>query len=85
MIVLIHTDLPEPVEPATSKCGILLKSAVIILPLISLPKPIASLPEEFLTASQSTTSLKNTVSFFNAYCGLARYWRFNAYAGGGKF
>ena len=64
IMVLMQTDLPLPVEPATKRCGILLKSAVIMLPLISLPRPMHSLPPECFTASQSTTSLKKTVSFF---------------------
>ena len=33
-------DLPEPVEPATSKCGILVRFAVTKLPSMSLPSPI---------------------------------------------
>ena len=37
-IVLIATDLPEPVEPAINKCGILAKLAEIVLPVTSLPK-----------------------------------------------
>ena len=39
----IHTDFPEPVEPAISKCGILARSASIILPEISWPKTTVSL------------------------------------------
>ena len=37
MIVLIHTDLPEPVAPAISKCGILAISATMTWPAISFP------------------------------------------------
>ena len=40
----MQTDLPEPVEPAISKCGILDKSASIGLPIISLPKAMFNLP-----------------------------------------
>ena len=38
----IHTDLPDPVEPATSKCGVLERSAIQLLPLISFPKETGS-------------------------------------------
>jgi hypothetical protein len=34
---LIATDLPEPVVPATSRCGIFARSATIGLPVMSLP------------------------------------------------
>ena len=36
-IALIPTDLPEPVVPATSKCGILARSTTTDLPEISCP------------------------------------------------
>ena len=35
--VLIKTDLPEPVVPATRRCGVLLKSINSMLPEISFP------------------------------------------------
>ena len=37
-IAFIATDLPEPVVPATNKCGIAAKSATIADPLISFPR-----------------------------------------------
>ena len=37
------TDLPEPVVPATSTCGILARSATTGLPTMSLPRPIVSI------------------------------------------
>ena len=37
-MALIATDLPEPVVPATSRCGILFRFATTGLPPISLPK-----------------------------------------------
>ena len=43
IIALRHTDLPEPVVPATSRWGILARSAVIMLPVISLPRATLSL------------------------------------------
>ena len=39
----MHTDLPEPVAPAISPCGILPMSATIALPPMSLPKATVSL------------------------------------------
>ena len=61
--VLIHTDLPEPVAPAISTCGIFAISETITLPEISLPtaKPMLSPP--FLKALLSKRSRKNTVCF----------------------
>ena len=38
IMALMPTDLPEPVVPATSKCGILAKSATTGRPTMSLPK-----------------------------------------------
>jgi len=37
MIVLMHTDFPEPVEPAMSTCGMSARSAMIGTPYTSLP------------------------------------------------
>jgi hypothetical protein len=37
IMVLIATDFPDPVVPATSKCGIFAKSATTGKPAISLP------------------------------------------------
>ena len=37
LIVLIATDLPEPVVPAISKCGILARLATTASPPMSLP------------------------------------------------
>ena len=62
MIVLIHTDLPEPVVPAINKCGIVLKSPIIGLPEILLPKAIGSLISFFLKFESLITSLKYTFS-----------------------
>ena len=36
------TDLPEPVVPATSKCGILDKSFITVSPRILTPRQIGS-------------------------------------------
>ena len=40
-IELTKLDLPEPVEPATSRCGILARSAVTKSPSMSLPRPMS--------------------------------------------
>jgi hypothetical protein len=40
------TDLPEPVVPATSRCGIFARSAITASPLIVLPSVSASLALE---------------------------------------
>ena len=35
-----HTDLPLPVEPAISRCGIRVRSVVTTLPAMSIPRAI---------------------------------------------
>ena len=40
-MALIATDLPDPVVPATSTCGIFAKSATTAFPEMSLPIAIA--------------------------------------------
>ena len=66
MIVLIQTDFPEPVVPAISKWGIVLKSLVIGNPEILLPSAIGSFMSLFLKAVSEIISLKKTFSL----CGL---------------
>ena len=58
--VLIHTDLPEPVAPAISKCGILAISDTTTCPPISFPTANAILDLWFLNFVFSTKSLKCT-------------------------
>ena len=58
---LIHTDLPLPVEPATSKWGILVKSITFGVPIISLPKAAHILASLFKFCGDSNTSLKVTL------------------------
>ena len=60
MSVLIQTDLPEPVAPAISKCGIFAISATTTCPLISLPTANAMLEGNFWKLSDSSRSRKNT-------------------------
>ena len=60
--VLIQTDLPDPVEPAIRRWGILAISATIVLPSISLPAAKASLDLAFINSglwirSRSITAL----------------------------
>ena len=43
IMALMATDLPEPVEPAMSTCGMAARSAVTMRPLMSLPSAMASL------------------------------------------
>ena len=56
--VFTHTDLPEPVVPATNRCGILAKSVITGLPAISLPRPTGMPPRASLKSLQSSTSRK---------------------------
>ncbi len=42
-IALSPTDFPEPVEPATRRCGIVTKSSMTGLPIISLPSTRGSM------------------------------------------
>ena len=42
IMALIPTDLPDPVVPATSRCGIFARSTTIGNPLISLPRASVS-------------------------------------------
>ena len=60
--VLINTDLPDPVVPATKRCGVLLKSITSMLPDISLPIQIGIFNDVFLKLSSLNSSLIVTVS-----------------------
>ena len=55
-MVFKPTDLPEPVVPATSKCGMAARSAMIGSPAISLPRMIGSAPLLSTKAALSTSS-----------------------------
>ena len=61
-MVLIPTDLPEPVVPAISKCGMRARSAITGAPLISLPSAKGSLPGLRCQLSSPNISERNTVS-----------------------
>ena len=61
-IVFKLTLLPAPVAPATSRCGIVLRSAVTGAPKMSLPNARVSFERALLNALLMTTSLIDTVS-----------------------
>ena len=61
MIVLMHTDLPEPVAPAISKCGIFARLHRIGAPAMSLPSATVSGPFALCITSDCSTSLSVTV------------------------
>ena len=63
IIVLIHTLLPDPVEPAIKTCGILPISANWIFPATSFPKATVNLDLFSTNSWLSNTSLKWTASF----------------------
>ena len=58
----METDFPDPVVPATSKCGILLKSAIRGLPDISFPNAIER-PWLLINNSEENVTLIKTKKF----------------------
>jgi hypothetical protein len=54
MMALMQTDLPEPVAPAISKCGIFARSEMSGLPETSLPRAIGN---SALVLTQSSLSM----------------------------
>ena len=65
IIVLIATDLPDPVVPATSKCGIFAKSVKVGFPPISFPKASVNGFSDFLNSSVASNSFKYTSARFS--------------------
>ena len=61
-MVLMHTLFPDPVDPAMSRWGILVRSATTTWPEMSFPRPMHSLPLAFFTSGQSTMDRKETGS-----------------------
>ena len=61
MIVLRPTDLPLPVVPATSRCGIAARSAITGSPAMSLPRMIGRSPGASTKSAQAASSLKPTI------------------------
>ncbi|MOA02129.1 hypothetical protein D3C78_1215670 [compost metagenome] len=60
--MLMATDLPEPVVPATSRCGILARSAMTGSPPMVLPSAMASFALLFSKSRLPISSRRNTVS-----------------------
>ena len=60
--MLIATDLPEPVVPATSRCGMRARSAITASPPIVLPRQRGSLCFETSKSSEPRSSRRYTVS-----------------------
>ena len=58
IMVLIATDLPEPVVPAISACGIFARSATTGSPAISLPSDKVSTDLDLSKASERRISLR---------------------------
>ena len=50
------TDLPLPVAPATSRCGIAVRSATTGMPLTSLPRASGSLPLDSANSAETKIS-----------------------------
>ena len=60
----IHTDLPMPVAPAISRCGIFAISKSIFLPVMSMPSAAVTLLFAFLNSSLSISVRRYTVETF---------------------
>ena len=63
-MVFTHTDLPEPVAPAISRCGIFARSAITGRPSRSLPSATGSAARAELYSGCSTISRNATISGF---------------------
>ena len=59
---LTKADLPEPVAPATSKCGIFCTENEVYSPSMSLPKPMSMGSGELVMLGASSTSRRCTIS-----------------------
>ena len=55
------TDLPEPVVPATSRCGMRPRSVITGLPAMSLPSASVSAPGASLYSADSRISISLTI------------------------
>ena len=60
IILLMQTDFPEPVDPATNRCGVLSISHHTGLPMILLPRAARSLLFSFSFGTASNISLMAT-------------------------
>ena len=61
MIEFKQTDLPVPVRPAISKCGMLAMSTTMGLPATSLPRKIGIFIERLFDCVSSITSRRRTI------------------------
>ena len=61
-MVLMATDLPDPVVPAISKCGIRARSAMTGVPPISLPSTKDSFDVVRSKSFDDSSSRRDTVS-----------------------
>ena len=61
--MFIHTDFPEPVEPAIRTCGIFAMFAITAFPPTSFPSATLSFELLFWNSSLSITSLSPTICF----------------------
>ena len=62
IMALMATLLPEPVDPAISRCGIPFRSAVTMRPLMSLPSAIVSFDFEPMNSCDSMFSRSQMIS-----------------------
>ena len=62
IIVLMHTDFPDPVVPATKRCGIEDKSATIDVPKILFPRAIGKFFSSCSNTFEDNISDKTTLS-----------------------
>ena len=61
-MALTPTDLPEPVVPATSRCGMRARSANTGVPEMFLPSASGSVASVVRNASESSSSRRSTFS-----------------------
>ena len=63
-IAFIPTDLPCPVAPAISKCGIFVKSTIKVSLLIVLPSVIGSSMSDSMNFFEDNKDFIDTIDFF---------------------
>ena len=63
IIVLIHTDLPDPVAPAIRRCGIFAISATFVFPEISFPTAKLIFDFDSWNSLESIRSRNATITF----------------------
>ena len=70
IMALMATDLPEPVVPATSRCGMRLRSITTGWPLMSLPRPRAV--DEWISSYSLELSISLRVTSSRLELGISR-------------